>query len=527
MNMTTPETIAGEFQRLDGLRQNRIDASEKFAYFTIPSVFPKDDEGDDSAAVGMLDSIGASVANHFANKLVTTLFSPNRPFFRLAPDPRSNAVKELREATAGDDPTAQQQAKAAMAKLRTKFVTVEKDSVHYLERIGYRTSATNAAKLLIITGDVVIRSFQNEKAVAYTMRDYVCVKDLAGTDIVLIVRDGLVFGALNAEQKALVVQADTKSTMYVASTPITIYTRLELQTDKRYKITKAIDGADLPDENVLVTQKKSEFTHLSWNLTKGQNYGRGLVEDFSGSFHMIDELTNHQARIAAKMADLKIFVDPQSGVDVEHLNASASGTYVAGKPGDVQVMASGLDAGMQYLESILATHKRQISAAFLYQSGQTRDAERVTAEEIRESAAELEIAHGGVYSRFASDWQGKVAYEAVAGTGEDMGDTIEPQIMTGMDSLSRTGEMQSVRVWMNDLGLLNNVPEDVRGWIKPGEFASYAARQRGVDHDIFVKSATDMKAEQDAAAEAEQARVEAEQSAQSNAQAQQTLAQNS
>jgi hypothetical protein len=514
------ETIAGEFLRLDGLRQERLAASERFAYYTIPSVFPQVGQTDQSTGVGMLDSIGAAVANHFANKLVTTLFSPNRPFFRLRPDSRSPQVRELEDARDGGDLEVQKQAQASFDNLRAKFVRVEKGSVQYLERIGYRTSATAAAKLLIITGDVVIRTQRDQKAVAYSMRDYVCEKDISGRDVVLIVRDTLVYGALTPKQQEQV-RANTKDgATFDPTTSVTIYTRLGLTLDGRYVITQAINDVDVEEEEPrIVTEMESPFTHLSWNLTKGENYGRGLVEDFSGSFHMIDSFTNFQARMAAKMADIKIMVDPASGIDVDHLNSSETGTYIAGKPGAVQNLATGLDQSLQYLEAILQVHKRQISAAFLYQSGQTRDAERVTAEEIRENAAELEIAHGGVYSRFASEWQAKVARESVAAQGEDMGDIVEPQIMTGMDSLSRVGEMQMIRIWLQDLALLATVPEDVRAWIKSGEFASYSALQRGVDHGVFVMTVPEMEEKIAKQMEAEKQRMDDEAAAKSQEQA--------
>lgn len=501
------ETIKGTFMRLDGLRTERLEASEQFAYFTIPSVFPRTDTSDNSVGVGMLDSIGSAAANHFANKLVTTLFSPNRPFFRLMPDGSSPDVKAINEALEGDDEEDKKAAKLAMEDLRGKFVRVEKDSVRYLERIGYRTSATNAAKLLIITGDVVIRSTKGLPSVAYSMRDYVAQKDVAGRDTLLIIRDTVVYGTLSESQKDALAAGGKKDLN--DSSEVSIYTRLKLTEDGRYHVTMAIEDVDLEDTNRFVTTKDSPFTHLSWNLSKGENYGRGLVEDFSGSFHIIDEFTNFQAKMGAKIADLKILVDPTAGVDVDQLNSSESGTYVAGKPGSVQNMASGLDAGMQYIENILNTHRRQISTAFLYQAGATRDAERVTAEEIRENAAELEIAHGGVYSRFASDWQTKAAYEALEGVEEKPGDVVEPQIMTGMDSLSRTGEMQAVRIWMQDLSMLQTVPEDMRMWIKGDQFTKYTAIQRGVDHGAFIKTAEEVQAEQEAAA-AQQAELQAQ-----------------
>ena len=513
------ETIQGKFKRLDGLRTVRLDSSEQFAYYTIPSVFPKLETTDQTVSVGMLDSVGAMVANHFSNKLITTLFSPNRPFYRIVPDEDSEEVQTLEEAKESGDPRKVQQADQAYDMLRKAFATTEKRSIKYLENIGYRTTATAAAKLLIITGDTVIRSTKNEKSVAYSMRDYVAKKDMSGTDVLLIVRDAMAFGALTPDMQTLVEQSGAKENKaYDAMTDVTIYTMLELQDDGRYKITYGVDAVDIPDDKPsMVAKSKSPFTHLSWNLNKGENYGRGLVEDYAGSFHVIDNITNFQLKMAAKAADIKIFVDPASGVDIEELNSAESGTYVAGRPQDVQQGQTGMAQDLQYMEAIIQIHKRQISSAFLYMKGGTRDAERVTAEEIREDAAELEIAHGGVYSRFASEWQQKVAREATRAVGEDMGDVVEPQILTGMDSISRVGEMQAVHQFVNDLAILNNLPEEARAVLDLKRYAEYSALNRGVEESAFVKSDEQLQAEQ----QAQQEQMQQQQDMETNAMVQQ------
>ena len=48
---------------------------------------------------------------------------------------------------------------------------------------------------------------------------------------------------------------------------------------------------------------------------------------------------------------------------------------------------------------------RRLGAAFLLNTAVTRDAERVTAQEIRMQAQELESSLGGVYSRLANELQ--------------------------------------------------------------------------------------------------------------------------
>lgn len=502
--MSAEDTIQGEFRRMDGERSSRLDASEQYAYYTLPYLFPREGStGNNETGVGMLDSIGATVTNHFANKLVTTLFSPNRPFFRLAPAAGSKVAKEIDEALA--DPAQKAQATALLSEFRIQSSRTEKDAIQHLEKISYRTAAVEAAKLLIVTGDTVIKNpGDGERPTAYSMRDYVAKKAGDGGDMILIIRDDKKFATFDQEiQELLMTQGERD---YEADTDVVLYTRYELQDDGRYKITQATDDIDLlSTDEILVPKNKMMHTHLSWNLHRGEDYGRGLVEDYSGSFHMIDALSRTIAHLAARIAGQKIFVHPQSNVDVDEINSSDSSTYVSGDPNMIGTAKMADPQDIIVLEGIVQGHKRMLSGAFLFGSGTTRDAERVTAEEIRDNAEELEVSHGGVYSRFSSDWQAKVAFEAVSSVeGKDLDENIDAKIVTGMDSLSRQGEMQSIRVWIQDLSMLNQLSEGTQAIVKQAEFARFAGAQRGVDTSSFVMSPEEiqaaMKAEEDRAA---------------------------
>lgn len=515
MSTQEQETIRQMFQRMDGERQERIRSSEQFAYYTIPSIFPRDDNGDNSQGVGMLDSIGSAVLNHFANKLVTTLFSPNRPFFRLQPASDSDTADELEAAVENDDdPEAQAQATQIMKTFRATASRIEKKAVAQLENISYRTAAVECAKLLVATGDAVIKNpGDRKKPTVYSMKNYVALKDGAGTDKILIIRDTRAFASFpDSIQEAL--QASTTDKTYQPTTDVSVYTKYELRDDGRYLFTQATDEVDLLSEDeVLIPADAMIHTHLSWNVHNGENYGRGLVEDFSGAFHMVDSISRTQAALTARIAAQKIFVSPQSNIDIQALNGANSNSYVSGDPAHIGTEKLADPQDIVALSGVKAEYVRQISAAFLYGSGTTRDAERVTAEEIRENAAELEVAHGGVYSRFSGEWQRKAAQEAVAAVDEPLTDDIDAQIITGMDSLSRQGEMQAVRIWLQDLSLLNQVPEHMQGVIKPAQFAEYTALQRGVDHSAFVMTEKEVLQAQEAAQQREAAMQAQEQQA--------------
>ncbi|MBL1329612.1 hypothetical protein JL926_19595, partial [Acinetobacter baumannii] len=71
---------------------------------------------------------------------------------------------------------------------------------------------------------------------------------------------------------------------------------------------------------------------------------------------------------------------------------------------------SGTGQAMQYIDTVATKYVNRIGKGFLLSSSIVRDAERVTAEEIRMQANELETSLGGVYSRLAVDFQKPMAY---------------------------------------------------------------------------------------------------------------------
>ena len=132
------------------------------------------------------------------------------------------------------------------------------------------------------------------------------------------------------------------------------------------------------------------------------------------------------------------------------------------------------------VEAAIERITRDISQAFLLNSSVPRDAERVTAEEIRFVAQELETAHGGVYSRFSEEWQYRVAVLILGRIDLKINASIRPQILTGLENLSRSGELDNLVTFIKHLSLLNEVPEEFRGAINPRKFAAYVGMRTGV-----------------------------------------------
>ncbi len=469
---------------------------EQYAAWTIPNVFPENNYSRNNEMMMSNDSIGARGINNMANRVVTTLFRPQGAFFRLHLDSQAreqieSLSKDSKKADVGD----------AISKIETVFTNQEKRAMDRLNMVQFRDKAVNVAKLLLVTGNALQYTPEEGAVQVYSLRDYSVVRDVSGTVIEIVTRDTKAFETFSDEVKAQLRFSKTYAhDNYEDRTPVCIYTRIRLENDGKYHVTQAADlvDLDLGDQDVSFPAKTLPWQALTWNLSRGEDYGRGLVEDYAGAFHSIEVLTQSLLNIAGVMGNIKFGVNPSSLIDVEELNRSPSGSYHSGKEGDVWTMQTDKMSDAQFLQGMIERYTQQIGQAFLLNSAVTRNAERVTAEEIRMQAEELETSHGGVYSRLAHQWQQPLAYillDAIGFDGSDWG--VEPKIITGMDSLSRAGEMDQLRQWIADLAGLEAVPEDIRRVINPLKFAEFCGKNRQVDWSQLCYTDDELQAQAD------------------------------
>lgn len=202
-------------------------------------------------------------------------------------------------------------------------------------------------------------------------------------------------------------------------------------------------------------------------------------------------------------ADIKFLVNDMSSFDVDAWNNAKRGEYVPGKEGDITVPTFKFAVEVQFISDAIAKLERELAQAFLLSSAGVRDAERVTAEEIRFFAREIESAFGGLYSRLALDWQRKEAeyllsqidFQTYLTSGDE---AFETSVVTGLESLSREGKLDALRIAIADLQMLDTVPQEIRAAFNPLKFAAFIFRNRGVEAEDFLFTQQEMQANQEA-----------------------------
>lgn len=511
-SVTTTQKIKDlkhRWTHLEGKKSTLMNSAEEYAQWTLPYMFPSVGNPEGTEMQVSKDSIGAQAVNHLSNKVVSTLFPAQQIFFRLRLDDETRELLVLAMQQGGT--VTVEDAKAEMSKqlvnLEEELAKAENKANEYLDMVAYRPQAVQAAKLLIITGNALMYHPEGKPVQTYGLRNFCVVRDLSGVVIEIMTKEQKAFETFApAVQDQLRTGHPGLKTHYLDDTNVVIYTQIKLENDGKFHVYQCGDHVLLNTADVFYTRDMLPWIPLTWNLIQGEDYGRGLVGDYAGAFHAVNVLTASLLNIAAIMGDIKFFVKPASHVDIDALNNSAPGTFHAGAEGDVTSLKIDKLADAQFLSAMLERYEKQIANAFLLMSAGTRQAERVTAEEIRRDANELEMSNGGVYSTQARNWQLPTANIVLKQSGfKGINDGITPKIVTGMDSLSRAAEMDNIHLFFLDLQMLNTVPEDIRAGIDIPGLMKTIGTARQVDYKSFTKTAAQLQADRDRAMAEQQA----------------------
>lgn len=115
-----------------------------------------------------------------------------------------------------------------------------------------------------------------------------------------------------------------------------------------------------------------------------------------------------------------------------------------------------------------------------------RSGERVTAEEIRYMASELDDALGGVYTLLGAEFQLPVVrlFERRMEKNRQVPplphDLVQPQIVTGLQAIGRGYDQQNLKLFVADI-LQVLGPELAMKFLNPQEFLKRSAASYGID----------------------------------------------
>lgn len=475
--MAGAETPSACWSRLEGDKQPFLRRCERYAALTVPKVcLPSGHNHNNTSQSTDYQSLGAAAVNHLNNRLMIGLFRPGDPFFRV--DPGKKTKEEL--------------AKIRMTpeQLATELAKKELEAAATLDRRAIRPKLYQVGRHVIITGNVVLELTKEPRV--YGIRNF-CVKRCADGKLhTLAIRETLKFDELDAKVRAVIPHK-------IATATVNHYRVICRQDNGGYVMQQAVDEAVLPEEfNGKWPEDRMPYHVITWDLADEADYATGLVEEHEADFEALSALSESLLDGSVLTTEMRWLVNPGGMTSVEDFRKSRNGDALAGQEGDVSAVSGGDPRAIEVALKVIEQYSQRLARAFLLQSAMVRDAERVTAEEIRGIAMELETAFGGVYSQLGLNWQRPVALWCLADVDMDIrGTDLEVTVLTGLEALTRNAQLEKLRAALGDLALFENLPDGLKARVRWKELADFVGRGRGIDLSPYLKNDDEVRAAQE------------------------------
>lgn len=478
------EEVSACWKRLDGNRTEVLERSRRAAALTIPSLAPPSGHNETSRLPEPWQAVGARGVNNIASRILLTLFPPNTSNWR-GYIPASLASK------AGIDADALAEIDAALAQYEIEFR-------RSFEASGDRAHIYSSLRYYVVTGNVACRFLDDGTLRFYALAQYVVERDLDGNMLKGIVKETVDYKSLPEDVLEYVKPKDTNGQ---DRKKVDIYTCVERLPRGRWRECQYIDEKEVEGSDATYpTEDRMPWKFLRYSSIPGENYGRGIVDDALPDLRSLDSLTESIVQGIAVAVKTILFVKPGSVVSAKKLKDAKNGDVLSGNAEDITVLriekATDLKIAFDFADKL----EQRLSYIFLLNSAIQRQAERVTAEEIRFMANELETALGGFYSHLAADfqvWYIRQRMRVVEKRGElpKLPKQVHVQVITGIDALGRTAELDALDRLLQGIEQTFG-PEVMQHVININDYIRRRAAALGIDARTLVKKEDETAASQ-------------------------------
>lgn len=479
-------TAKGRYAQLEPLREPYLRRARDCAKVSLPYLYPPLGHTPTTQLYTPYQSLAARGINNLAAKLLMTMFPPNAPFFRYAV---SEAAKQALEDQQGTE-VLKGKIDAAMSKYER---AIQED----IESSGDRTRMFPALKHIIVSGNTLLFQQKKDGMRTFSLDNYVVKRDGSGNVLEIITMERVSPLELPSEVQEMVPHHDADK----------VEDDLELYTHVRRNASNWTSYQEV-DEKVIESTRgtypldKSPYIALRWSVIDGEDYGRGYVEDYIGDIFSLEGLCQAIVEASAAAARVIIMVKPGAPTTMRAITKAASGAVISGNKEDVGVLQLEKYADLRVAKETIEAIEKRLAFAFLLNTAIQRQGERVTAEEVRYMAQELEAALGGTYSVLAQELQlnylrRKEYTMSAAGKLPTLPKNFaKPVIVTGLEALGRGHDLSRLKQFGEAAAAVGALPPMVLARFEVGEFLDRVGAAVGIDTEGLIKSEDKYQQEQ-------------------------------
>lgn len=482
---------SARYSALESGRQPYLDRGRQCAKLTIPSLLPEAGSSGSTNFTTPEQSLGARGLNNVSAKLLMALFPPNAPFLKM----------EVDDLTA-TEMTGQPGLKDEIDKAFSQFVRRIMTDV---EARALRADLYESFRLLVATGNATLYVPEDGRARVYRLDQYVSRRDPSGNLLEWVAKEPIARAAIPEETRNAIpvnatIQKPTASggiQTAASDEMLDLFTHIVRKEDGQFDIYQEVGGQIIKGSEGTYLPEVFPFLVLRYNKVDGEDYGRGLVEEYLGDLVHLESLSKAIREFVAISARVIPMLNPNGTVTAKDLVKAQNGEPILGNREDVWFLQIERYNDFRVAKEMISELTQRLSFAFLMNTAIQRAGERVTAEEIRFMARELEDTLGGTYSVQSVDLQLPLARVLIShlekrGSLPELPKNVaSPKVVTGMDALGRGNDLSNLLQWK---ALIMDTPavQDVK-WDK---FALRAANGLNVETEGLVLSAEEKAAMQ-------------------------------
>lgn len=466
------QTAKALYQKLEQYRRPYLDRARRCAELTIPSLVPKEGSSGSTEFSTPYQGVGSRGVNHLSAKLLLALLPPNSPFFRL--NISDEALMTLTKS------------KNMRAKVEEALAGVERTVMGYIESSNIRATVSEALKHLIVSGNGLLYMPPKGGMRFYPLNSFVARRDSIGNVLDLITREKIAISALPAEIMSKL-KGDRKP-----DTEVEIYTHTKV-SDKgdQWETYQEVEGEIIKGTENTYPLDKSPWIAMRWTKLDGEHYGRGFIESLLGDLNSLEVMTQAISEGAAISSKVVFLVNPNGVTKAHKLSKAENGAFVEGSIEDVEALQVQKQGDLRVAQEMIGVVNERLGYAFMFHSSVQRSGERVTAEEIRYMASELEDAFGGVYSILSQEFQLPLVrclmnQLTIMRMIPDLPkQAVNPSITTGMEALGRGQDLNKLNTFLQQLAPLGDA---IQTYLNVGDYITRVATSLGIDTAGLIRS---------------------------------------
>ena len=399
--LSNKKTLASEYKNMEQDREPYLTKAKEAARYTIPSLLKDKHNGSQVQTYEQPNqSIGADGVNNLAAKVTLAMLPPNQPFFKFHIDAAD--LKKI-ATEAGQNPDTFE------TEVNRGLAMTEQLLVDFNEKNGDRICLGEAMKHLYIAGNVFLVHVPKIGLKYYPLNRFVVRRDYCGNVLKAITTETIGFYALPKEIQGAVleqlkIKEKTEEVKKLEEKELTLYTCYR-RREKHWITYQEVEGIEIPRSEGKYPEEACPFMALRYTRIDGESYGRGLIEEYIGDISYLDVLSKSIKEASLAAAKCIALVNPQGQTNIKQLAKTKNGGFCAGKADDVTMLQANKYYDLKTAKEEKDGLERRLNRIFIMKAAIQRDAERVTAEEIREMARDLEEALGNHYSIMSKEFQ--------------------------------------------------------------------------------------------------------------------------